>query len=102
MIKVSVMYPYSEGASFDMNYYRSTHIPLVEELLGDALQSSAVDAGIAGGAPGEPAPFMAMGHLIFESLESFQRAFGPKAKQILADISNYTNVQPVTQISEIQ
>ena len=43
MIKVSVMYPNSEGAIFDIEYYCNKHIPRVEELLGDALKGCAVD-----------------------------------------------------------
>lgn len=102
MIKVSVMYPNSEGATFDIEYYCNKHMPMVEELLGDALKGGAVDSGIAGGAPGEAAPFIAMGHLTFESAEAFQGAFGPNAKKILADIPNYTNTQPQIQMSEIK
>ena len=102
MIKVSVMYPNSEGATFDTDYYCNTHVPMVGELLGDALKGGAVDAGIAGGGPGEDAPFIAMGHLNFESVEAFQGAFGPNAEQILADLPNFTNTQPQIQISEIR
>jgi hypothetical protein len=32
---------------------------------------------------------------------AFQSGFGPHAEEILADIPNYTNTQPVIQISEI-
>jgi uncharacterized protein (TIGR02118 family) len=28
MIKVNVMYPYSEGARFDHAYYRDRHMPM--------------------------------------------------------------------------
>jgi hypothetical protein len=33
---------------------------------------------------------------------AFQGAFGPHAAAIMADIKNYTNVQPVIQISEVK
>mgnify|MGYP001812605126 CR=1 FL=1 len=102
MIKVSVMYPNSEGANFDIDYYCNTHIPMVGELLGDALKGGAVDSGLAGGAPGEAAPFIAMGHITFESVEAFQDSFGPNAEKIMADLANFTNVQPQIQISEIK
>jgi len=102
MIKVSVMYPNSSVANFDIEYYCSTHIPMVERLLGDTLKCVNVDFGLAGGAPGEMAPFIAMGHLVFESVDSFQSAFGPQAEKIMADIPNYTNTQPQIQISEIK
>ena len=43
-----------------------------------------------------------MGHLYFDSVEAFQAAFGPHAETILADIPNYTNIQPVIQVSEVK
>lgn len=102
MIKVSIMYPNNEGTSFNLEYYCNTHIPMVVELLGDTLKSSSIDSGIAGGAPDESAPFIAMGHLTFESIEAFQNAFAPNAKNILADLPNFTNTQPRVQISQIK
>ena len=102
MIKVSVMYPNNAEATFDIEYYCNSHMTMVGELLADSLKGSNVDYGLAGGAPGEMAPFIAIGHLIFDSVGSFQAAFGPHAKNILADIPNYTNTQPQIQISEIK
>ena len=102
MIKVSVMYPNSSEATFDIDYYCNTHIPMVGGLLGDALKGGAVDYGLGGGAPGEAAPFIAIGHIMFDSVESFQQAFGPKADEIMADLANFTNVQPQIQMSEIK
>ena len=102
MIKVSVMYPNAAEVKFDIDYYCDTHMPLVAELLGDALKASAVDYGMAGGAPGEAPAFVAMGHMTYESLGAFQKAFGPHAKQIMADLPNFTDAQPVIQISEIK
>jgi len=102
MIKVSVMYPNSSDTTFDIEYYCNTHTPMVGELLGDALKSSSVDYGVAGGAPGEVAAFIAMGHMTFDSVESFQKSFGPHAEKIMADVPNYTNTQPQIQISEIK
>ena len=52
--------------------------------------------------PGSPAIYIAMAHLLFESLESFQSAFGPHMDTILADIPNYTDIQPAMQISEVK
>ena len=52
--------------------------------------------------PGVPAPYIAMGHLLFDSVEAFQASFGPHADAILGDIPNYTNVQPAVQVSEVK
>lgn len=54
MIKVSVMYPYREGARFDHAYYRDTHMPLVSARMGAACLRYTVDKGISGGEPGSP------------------------------------------------
>jgi uncharacterized protein (TIGR02118 family) len=102
MIRVSVFYPNSEGSRFDLDYYVNTHMPMVQSELGSALQGVGVDAGLAGGTPGAPAPYAAVGHLIFDSVEAFQAAFGPKARVIMADVPNYTDIAPAMQISEIR
>jgi uncharacterized protein (TIGR02118 family) len=41
------------------------------------------------------------GHLTFDSVAAFQESFSPHVAEILGDIPNYTNTQPVIQISEI-
>jgi uncharacterized protein (TIGR02118 family) len=102
MIKVSVFYPNREGATFDMTYYCAHHMPLVQKLVGAALKSMAVEQGLGGPEPGSPPLYLAMGHLYFDSLETFQSSFGPKAAEIVADVPNYTNLQPIIQISEVK
>jgi uncharacterized protein (TIGR02118 family) len=102
MIKVSVMYPNQHGAHFDMSYYCTKHIPMVQQLLGTALKNVAVEEGIAGMAPGSPAPYLALGHLYFESIAAFQESFMPHTAQIVGDIPNYTNSQPTIQISDVR
>lgn len=101
MIKVSVFYPNKAGASFNHDYYKNTHMPLVKSKMGAALLYYTVDKGLAGGAPGEGPTYVAMCHLFCESVESFQAAFGPHAGAIMADVPNYTDIQPVLQISEV-
>jgi uncharacterized protein (TIGR02118 family) len=102
LIKVSVLYPNTAGCKFDMNYYLEQHMPMVQHKLGAACRRMAVDEGIAGGMPGAPATFVAMGHLYFDSVEAFQAAFAAHAQAIMADIPNYTNIQPTIQISEVK
>ncbi len=101
MIKVSVMYPYTEGARFDHDYYRDKHMPLLKARMGDACKSYTIDKGLAGGAPGTPPTYVGMCHVFCDSAETFQTAFGPHAKEILGDIKNYTDLAPVMQISEV-
>jgi|SRR5579863_9299998 len=101
MIKVSVLYPNAPGARFDMNYYVKKHMPMVREKCGPPCRSIAAESGVGGGEPGSQAPYIAAGHLVFDSVAAFQQAFGPHAGEIMGDIPNYTNTKPVVQISEI-
>jgi len=102
MVKVSVMYPAQRGTKFDMAYYLKHHMPMVRQLLGPALKGMSVDQGISGMEPGSPAPFAAIGHLLFDSVADFQASFGPHAEAIVADIPKYTNSEPSVQISEVK
>jgi uncharacterized protein (TIGR02118 family) len=102
MVKVSVLYPNISGATFDMAYYLNRHMPMVGQKLGDALKGMAVEHGLGGGEPGTPPAYVTMAHLLFDSVDAFQRAWGPHADAIIADIPNYTNTKPTVQISEVK
>jgi uncharacterized protein (TIGR02118 family) len=101
MIKVSVMYPNDPGARFDHAYYRDKHMPMLAARMGDACKKYTIDKGLAGGAPGAPAIYVGMCHVYCDSVEAFQKAFGPHAKEIMGDVANYTDLKPVMQISEV-
>jgi uncharacterized protein (TIGR02118 family) len=60
-----------------------------------------MDKGLAGGAPGAPATYVGMCHIYADSVEAFQKGFGPHTQEIRGDIPNYTDLSPVTQISEV-
>jgi uncharacterized protein (TIGR02118 family) len=102
MIKVSVLYPNRPGSKFDIDYYCSKHIPMVREKLGPACKGMAVEHGIAGMAPDSAPAYIAMGHIYSESAETFQAAFAPHAQEIMGDIPNYTDIEPVIQISDVR
>lgn len=101
MTKVSVLYPNGENKTFDMDYYVNKHIPLVGELLGSRLKATSVDKGLGGGQPGSIAPYAGVGIMYFDSVEDFGQAFGPNAEKIMGDLPNFTNIEPIVQISEV-
>ena len=101
MIKLSVLYPKTDSTTFDMDYYCNNHMQMVKEKLGPACKRIAVEEGLAGGGPGDPPAYVAMGHMYFDKVEDFQTAFAPHAESILSDIPNYTNAEPVVQISTV-
>jgi uncharacterized protein (TIGR02118 family) len=102
MVKVSVLYPNLAGTKFDMVYYLDHHIPMVRRLLGVALKGVSVEHGLSGGEPGSPALYIATGHLLFDSVQTFQTSFSPHAQEIMEDIPKYTNSEPLVQIGEVK
>jgi uncharacterized protein (TIGR02118 family) len=93
MIRLSVLYPAGEGATFDHDYYRESHVPLCLRTWG--LASAEIDRGIDG-------PYVAAVHLRFASPEAIAEAMANEGTAaIMADIANYTNITPVLQTSEV-
>lgn len=101
MIKVSVMYPNTPSARFDHAYYMSKHIPLVRQRLGKHCESVTVERGLGGGVPGTPATYAVIANIVCKSVDDFQTGFGPHAQEIMGDIPNYTDLQPIIQINEM-
>ncbi len=102
MIKATVMYPGRDG-KFDMDYYLDSHIPFAEKLMKPyGLVKIEVDKGIAGGGPGEAAPYAAMAHMIFETIEGFEEGTKAHDAELAQDVKNFTDIKPVFQISEIK
>jgi uncharacterized protein (TIGR02118 family) len=102
MVRISVLYPNEAGKKFDYDYYTNKHMKLVRDRLGSfGVVRTEVDKGMAGGAPGSSAPYVAIGHVYASTLADFQKGMGQHGKEIMADIPNYTNIQPQMQISEI-
>ena len=74
---------------------------MIDGLLGDAIIGTTVEQGHGGAEPGSKPSYAAMGNLYFESMESFQNSFGPNAEMIMGNVPNYTNAEPIVQISEV-
>jgi uncharacterized protein (TIGR02118 family) len=100
-IKVSILYPNGEGKTFDMDYYCNKHVPMAAQLLGDAVLGATVENGLGGGTPESKPTYVAMGNLYFDSVDSFQNSFGPHSERIMGDLPNFTNINPIIQISEV-
>lgn len=93
MIRFSVLYPKTEGATFDHDYYANSHVPLAVSTWG--LGGAQIDKGVDG-------PYEAVVHFTFESMDAMGAALGAEGTgAVMADVANYTTIVPVTQTSEI-
>ena len=93
MIRLSVLYPKTEGASFDHDYYANSHVPLALSTWG--LAGAEIDKGING-------PYEAAVHFTFDSMDAMAAAMGNEGTAaVQADVANYTTIVPEMQVSEI-
>jgi uncharacterized protein (TIGR02118 family) len=101
LIKISIMYPFAEGKTFNFEYYETKHMPMVAGFLGSNLVKYTIEKGVASGIPNQPLPYMAIGTFYVKSLSDYQAAIGPNIGAIRGDFSNYTDIIPVILVSEV-
>jgi uncharacterized protein (TIGR02118 family) len=100
MIVVSVMYPASAEATFDMDYYREKHIPLVAARWNECgLREAKVLRGA--GAPNGAPPYSVIALLTFGSAAEFQQAVARHGAEIMGDVPRFSNVQPLIQVNDV-
>jgi len=101
MIVLSVMYPATADARFDMKYYRERHVPMVGQRWGTmGLREAKILEGVSA-ADGGAATYSVIALLTFESADALQKAVAQHGKEIVGDIANFTNVTPVMQVNDV-
>jgi uncharacterized protein (TIGR02118 family) len=98
-VSLQVLYPISEGAHFDHEYYLGTHMPLVSDQMGAHIERTLVTKGVAGG-PDTPPGHNAVATIVFPdaaAMDAAMRAAGP----VMKDVANFTNVQPQFLVGEV-
>ena len=102
MFKVAILYPNGEDKTFDMDYYEKKHMPMVAGFLGKNLKFYEIDKGIGGRTPNDKVPFVAIGYFYVTDVAEYNKAITQNRDAVINDFKNYTNIQPVVQISEIK
>jgi uncharacterized protein (TIGR02118 family) len=98
-VRVTVAYPASETGRFDLDYYTTSHIPMVHGLLEEhGLRRIEVDRGAS---RSTSAAYVAVAHLEFDSIDGFKAGFAAARPQMEADIHNYTDIEPVVHVFEV-
>lgn len=100
MYVLTITFPKSDDASFDFDYFRSTHLPDVGRAFGPfGLGYAAVLRGEQSLDGGDPAFFATM-ILSFSSEQEARNAVGSEAgKALSGDIANFTNATPIVQFN---
>lgn len=102
LFKVEILYPNGDNKIFDMDYYEKKHMPMVAAFLGKNLKYYEIDKGIAGRTPTDKVPFLAVGYFFVSDVAEYNKAIAQNREAVVSDFKNYTNVQPVVQVSEIR
>ena len=97
MIRVLVLYPRIIGKKFDLEYYKNHHIPLVKRRLNPMRVE--IDIGIP--SRDQSSPYIAVSHLLFESIEQLAASYGSAAQELNEDKLKFTDIEIITQISEV-
>ncbi len=101
MITVSVFYPKTAESTFNLDYYMSNHVPMVERLLKPmGMREVVVEQSIGTPMPNVPAPFSIVARLVFNNVEEMEMGMGHHGETLMRDIPNFSNVQPVVQIGK--
>jgi uncharacterized protein (TIGR02118 family) len=94
MICMTILYPNTDDSTFDMDYYTSTHMPLVAKAFGDGCHGW-------GAAAVTTDKHAAIGWVMVDSMDTFNAAMAANGAEIMADVANYTNQTPEVIIGEV-
>lgn len=94
MISVQILYPKSDDATFNMDYYCQTHMPMLADALGDAC----LQWGASTPAGGD---WVGVGWALVSSQEAFDAAMAEHGAAIMGDVPNYTNTAPQLIVGQV-
>ena len=96
-IHTTVIYPNEDDVKFDMNYYLSTHMPLVQTNFGKHGLKKWEIVHYQPGPDGAKPKFLVGATLVWDTPEQMSAALSSPddAGPVMADIKNFTNVTPI-------
>ena len=96
-MSLNVLYPNQDGARFDANYYRASHIPLAMKVM--KASSVMLIEGVPNG--GSPAPYAMIAHFQFASPEALKAALAdPGMAEVRADVAKFTDIKPTVMLGK--
>jgi uncharacterized protein (TIGR02118 family) len=101
MFCATVLYPNSEGSTFDFDYYAKTLAPMYAKFLGDNCVRFEVRRGLI--TPGAPvAAFACVASYWVRSDKEYEESLGdPRFPEIMAKFAAFTDVEPIRQFDEV-
>jgi uncharacterized protein (TIGR02118 family) len=101
MIRITLLYRYSEGAHLDFDYYVNRHVAMTRRLLSDcgllSIEVERCTRTLEGGQP----DVACVTHLDLERESDLSKLLDKHAATLMADVPNYTNIQPEIYVCEV-
>ena len=96
---VTVIYPKTEKSHFDHDYYMHKHLPLVNRTYGThGMQNITVLRGTSSLGGGPIYELIAL--LKFADMDSFLKAAGAHADEVMSDVPHFTDIKPIVQFND--
>jgi uncharacterized protein (TIGR02118 family) len=97
---ITVLYPNSDGVRFDFDYYKRNHATLIMRLYGRGIAKYELRKGLSGPDGGKPT-YVATVNFWIGDQKAFDAAQAQHTAELIADVPNFTNVQPTIQFDEV-
>jgi uncharacterized protein (TIGR02118 family) len=101
MFCATVLYPSTDGSSFDFDHYAKTLAPMYAKFLGANCVRFEVRRGVM--SPGRPAAhFACIASYWVRSREEYGASLGdPRFREIMEKFAAFTNIEPLRQFDEV-
>jgi uncharacterized protein (TIGR02118 family) len=97
---ITVFYPSKDNDTFDHEFYRTRHAPLIENILGKSLHRIEVRRGLP--APdGTPPLYTAVISIWIADWDAYEKAMAVRAQELIDEVPLFTKVMPSFQTDEV-
>jgi len=102
MVKITALYRWHEGATFDHDYYHGEHMRIAREALAPLGLVRLESDRVMYLGPPRTGQVLALTNAFFATLEQAQAAALKTASELTADVLNYTNIKPESHIAQMK
>ncbi|PKX89645.1 uncharacterized protein P174DRAFT_507321 [Aspergillus novofumigatus IBT 16806] len=98
---LTVLYPNEAGATYDLQYYKDVHMPLMQKHWTKYGLKRWTIPKFLSNVDGSPLPFIFYAVVELESAEQLAKALADAAGEEMAnDVKNYTSIKPILLVGE--
>lgn len=97
---ITVLYPLKGNETFDFDFYKRRHVPLMQDILGKSLHRIEVRRGTAG-ADGKDPQFTCVVSILISDWTGYEKAMATRTQELLDEVPLFSKVMPIIQIDEV-